>query len=80
MVVAFWVDGEFSQEFSGDYVDDADVEVLDEQDGVGSGVGSADADVVHCAVDTERDGPGSVYAHSTCRGSGRPLDLSDRLT
>ena len=46
MVAAVWVDGELSQEFAGDGVHDADVEVLDEQDDVGSGVGSYDADVV----------------------------------
>ena len=42
-----WVDGELSQEFAGDGVHDPGVEVLDEQNDVGSGVGSADADVVH---------------------------------
>jgi hypothetical protein len=38
-----------TEEFSGGWVDDADVEVVevvDEHDDVGSGVGSADADVV----------------------------------
>ncbi|MGZ8766995.1 MAG: hypothetical protein ACXWYK_01630, partial [Aeromicrobium sp.] len=51
LVVACWVDGELSEQFSGDGVDDADVQVVDEQDDVGSGVGSADADVVQAAVD-----------------------------
>ena len=36
---------ELSEELAGDGVDDADLEVLDEQDDVGSVVGSADADV-----------------------------------
>ena len=36
-VVAFWVDGELSERLSGDDVGDADVEVLDEEDDVGSG-------------------------------------------
>ena len=45
MVVASWVDGELAEEFAGGGVDDAYVEVLDEQVDVGSGVGSADADV-----------------------------------
>ena len=43
-------------------VDDADVEVLDEQDDAGSGVGSADADVVESAVVAEGDGAGFVDA------------------
>jgi len=38
------VEDEFAEEFSGGGVDDADVAVLDEDDHVGSGVGSADAD------------------------------------
>ena len=45
LVVAAGVDGEVAEEFAGGGVDDADVEVLDEQDDVGSGVGSSDADV-----------------------------------
>ena len=46
-----------------------DVEVLDEQDDVGSGVGSADADVAELAGDAQGDGAGLVDA---CRGgSGR---------
>jgi len=45
-VVAGGVDGELAEEFTGGGVDDPDVRVLDEQQDVGSGVGSADADVV----------------------------------
>ena len=45
MVVAARVDGELAEEFACGGVDDADVEVLDEQEDVGSGVGSAHADV-----------------------------------
>ena len=45
MVVLAGVDGELAQEFAGDGVHDADVEILDEQDDVGSLVGSSDADV-----------------------------------
>jgi len=41
-----WVEDQFSQQLAGGRVDDPDLEVLDEQDGAGSGVGSADADVV----------------------------------
>jgi hypothetical protein len=32
LVVAFWVDGELSEEFAGQEVDDSDVEIVDEQD------------------------------------------------
>jgi hypothetical protein len=40
------IESEGSEELAGDGVDDPDVEVLDEEDDGGSGVGSADADVV----------------------------------
>ena len=45
LVVQCWVDGELVEEFAGDGADDADLEVLDQHDDVGSGVGSSDADV-----------------------------------
>ena len=51
------------------------MEVLDEQDDVGSGVGSADADVVESAVDSEGDAAGvveSVGADSVV-GVGGPV-------
>ena len=60
MVVAVRVEGEFAQDFTGDRVEDADVEVLDEEHDVGSGVGSADADVVQAAVVAEGDAAGLV--------------------
>ena len=50
------VKGEVAEEFSGGGVDDADVEVVDEHDDVGSGVGSSDADVVEGAGVAEGDG------------------------
>ena len=40
LVVASWVDDQGAQDLAGGGVDDGDVEVLDEQDDVGSGVGS----------------------------------------
>jgi hypothetical protein len=46
LVVACGVDGEFADDFSGGGVEDGDVEVADEHQNVGSGVGAADADVV----------------------------------
>src|SRR5689334_12650698 len=55
LVVAGGVEGEFSDEFAGGGVDDADVEVVDEFEDWGSGVGSADPDVVHAAVDAQAE-------------------------
>ena len=43
LVVAVGVDGEVAEEFAGGGVDDADVEVFDEEEDVGSGVGSPDS-------------------------------------
>ncbi len=64
MVVPAEVDGELAEEFSGDGVDDAYVEVVDEQDdvgsGVGSGVGSSDAEVVGPAGRAQGDAAGLV--------------------
>jgi hypothetical protein len=62
LVVLVGVDGEFAEELAGDGVDDADVEVGDEQDDVGSGVGSSDADVVEFSVDAQGDGSSLVDA------------------
>jgi len=45
LVVLGQVDDQFAEEFAGGGVDDPDVEVVDEHDDVGSGVGSSDADV-----------------------------------
>ena len=49
MVALGCVEDELSEEFSGGGVDDADVEVLDEQEDAGAGVGASDADVVQAA-------------------------------
>jgi hypothetical protein len=62
LVVAVGVEDELAEEFSGGGVDDADLEVLDEQDDAGSRVGSADADVVQAAVVPQRDRAGLVDA------------------
>ena len=53
LVVAGGVEGEFAEEFACGGVDDADVEVLDEHQDAGSGVGPADADVVEAAAVAE---------------------------
>jgi hypothetical protein len=60
LVVAAWVDDEVAQELAGGGVDDPDVQVLDEQDDVGSGVGSPDADVAEPAGDAQGDAAGFV--------------------
>ena len=57
LVVACGVKGEAAEEFSGSRVDDANVEVIDEHDDMGSGVGSPDADVVECSCVAQGDGP-----------------------
>ena len=62
VVVAFGVEDQFAEELAGCCVDDADLEVLDEQDDAGSGVGSADADVVQSAVVPQGDRAGVVDA------------------
>ena len=53
LVVAGWVEGEVSECFACGGMDDADVEVGDEEDDGGSGVGSSDADVVESSVVAE---------------------------
>ena len=60
LAVAAWVEGELAQELAGGGVDDADAQVLDEQDDVGSGVSAADADVVELAGVAEGDVAGGV--------------------
>lgn len=62
LVVAAGVEDQLAEEFAGCCVDDPDLEVLDEQDDAGSGVGSADADVVQSAVVPQRDRAGFVDA------------------
>ena len=62
LVVPAGVEGELAEEFSGGGVDDVDVEIVDEQDNGGSGVGSPDSDVVESAVDAQGDGSGFVDA------------------
>jgi hypothetical protein len=60
LVVAGGVEGQFAEKLAGGGVDDPDVVVLDEHQDVGSGVGSADADVVQAAVDAQGDAAGLV--------------------
>ena len=53
LVVAGRVDGQFADEFAGDGVDDADVQVVDEHQDRGPGVLAAGADVVEAAIDAQ---------------------------
>lgn len=62
MIVPGGVDGEVADELAGRGVDDSDVEVVDEHQNAGSGVGAADADVVQLAVDPQREGAVGVDA------------------
>jgi len=55
LVVAGRVEDQFAEEFAGGGADDADVQVLDQEQGVGSGVGPADADVVEAAAVAQGD-------------------------
>jgi hypothetical protein len=52
------VEGEVAEELAGGGVDDADAQVLDDQQDVGSGVGPADAEVVEPPGVAEGDGAG----------------------
>ena len=53
LVVAGGVEGELAEEFAGGGVDDPDVQVLDEHQDGGAGMGPADADVVEVSVVAE---------------------------
>ena len=55
VVALVGVDGEFADDFAGGVVDDADVEVVDEECDAGSVEGSSEADVVHVSVVAEAD-------------------------
>jgi hypothetical protein len=55
LVALGWVEDQVAEEFAGGCVDDADVQVLDQDDDAGSGVGSADADRVELAAVAQGD-------------------------
>jgi hypothetical protein len=55
LVVAAGVDGQFAEQLPSGGVDDADVEVVDEHEHVGLGVGSSDAEVVEAAGHAQGD-------------------------
>jgi hypothetical protein len=60
LVVAGGVEGQFAQELAGGGVDDPDVQVVGQEQDVGSGVGPADADVVEAAAGAQGDGAGGA--------------------
>ena len=60
LVVPGGVDLEFAEEAAGGGVDHADMEVLDQEQDVGSGVGSAEADVTEFPGDAQGDTAGFV--------------------
>jgi hypothetical protein len=62
LVVLVGVEDEFADQLAGGGVDDADVQVLDQEQDAGSGVGASDADVVEPSLVAEGDEPGGVDA------------------
>ena len=73
------VEDELAEQFTGGGVDDADVEVLDQDDDAGSVVGSADADGVEPAAVAPGDLPGLVDlvgADRSVSASLRPGEIS----
>ena len=54
------VAGDVAEEFAGGGVEDADVEVVDEEDDGGAGVAAADADVVQATGVAQGDDTGGV--------------------
>jgi hypothetical protein len=75
LVVPSRVEGEFAQEFAGGGVEDADVQVLDQEQDVGSGVGAADADVVQAAARAQGDvaGAADLVVADAVVGVGGPV-------
>ncbi len=55
VVAAVGVEGEVADDFAGGAVDDADVEVVDEEDDAGSVEGSSESDVVELTVVAQAD-------------------------
>jgi hypothetical protein len=62
LVVPVGVEDQFAEELAGVSIDDADLQVLDEEQDAGAGVGAADADVVELSVVAEGDEAGRVDA------------------
>jgi len=60
LVTLFRVECQLAEKFAGAGVNDADVQVLDQEQDAGSGVGAAYADVVEASLVAEGDEPGRV--------------------
>jgi hypothetical protein len=75
LVVAGGVENEVAEQFAGGGVEDADLQVLDEQQDVGSGAGPADADVVQAAAGARADVAGfaDAVAADALVGAGGPV-------
>ncbi len=71
------VEGELAQELAGGGVDDADVQVMDEHQDAGSGVGPSDADVVEPAGVAEGELAVGVDAVGAAEGMAVPLTVKD---
>jgi hypothetical protein len=75
------VEGEFAEELAGRLADDADVQVLDEDQDLRPGVLAADADVVELAgvaAGDGADGPDLVGADAVVGAADLPADLGRR--
>jgi hypothetical protein len=75
LVVLCWIEGQGSDELAGVAVNDPDVEVGDEGQDAGSGVGAAEADVVEAAVVTDGDDAAvvdAVVVDAVVRGGSQP--------
>src|SRR5215468_2672853 len=60
LVVAAGVEGQVAEQFAGGGADDSDVQVLNQQQDVGLGVGPADAEVVEAAAVAQGDRAGGI--------------------
>jgi hypothetical protein len=79
LVVTVGVEDQFADELAGGSVDDADVQVMDEEQDAGAGVGSSDADVVELSVVPEGDEPGGVQAAGSAQAKPRRPGVLDVL-
>ena len=70
LVVPAGIQDQLAQQFAGDRVDDADIEVLDEQQDVGSGMGSPDAHVMQPTGMTQGDHASGIDAVVADAGMG----------
>ena len=77
LVALVRVEGELAQELAGGGVDDADVQVLDQEQDAGSGIRPADADVVEAVSDSEEAAPHAVAIPDEVEESAGTLEERD---